>query len=233
MFLAHDSVTSSDHSKDTSWKIKTSTNSLPALDILNRNFPDLINNDVTCLLYHSATETNEHIWRCPSLLPYIRNTFRILAKYAEDILKKMRTNWTCASWTRSNIPIPSIGPETTIPLSPRTNALLLLRSYVSENLYRCFRIHFNTHKATSKAILNLWKFLCPLSKRMFGSFVRWHGSNRKINMASRKRVSNYIGKIGLQVLHVIFVTLLTLPIGGLMYVRKRLFWESYLRFVRI
>uniref|UniRef100_U9T205 Uncharacterized protein n=1 Tax=Rhizophagus irregularis (strain DAOM 181602 / DAOM 197198 / MUCL 43194) TaxID=747089 RepID=U9T205_RHIID len=50
---------------------------------------------------------------------------------------------------------------------------------------------------------NVWKFRS----------LAWKQS--KINMASRKRVSNYIGKIGLQGLHVIFVTLLTLPIGGL------------------
>lgn len=35
--------TSCTHSKNTSWKIKTSTNTLPALDILNRNYPTLIN----------------------------------------------------------------------------------------------------------------------------------------------------------------------------------------------
>ncbi|EXX68364.1 uncharacterized protein OCT59_029311 [Rhizophagus irregularis] len=57
------------HTKDIAWKIKCSTLSLPMLDILNRNFPKLLNDLTLCLLCKSNVETNNHIWICPA--PYI------------------------------------------------------------------------------------------------------------------------------------------------------------------
>lgn len=39
-FNGHSDVTSDSHSKDLAWKIKTSTKSLPTLDILNHNYPN-------------------------------------------------------------------------------------------------------------------------------------------------------------------------------------------------
>ncbi|PKC69871.1 hypothetical protein RhiirA1_455444 [Rhizophagus irregularis] len=65
-FNAQDSNTSFAHSKDTAWKIKTSINTLPTLDILNRNFPDLIQNKTTCLM----------------------STFTQLASDADNIIRK-------------------------------------------------------------------------------------------------------------------------------------------------
>ncbi|PKC66601.1 hypothetical protein RhiirA1_459506 [Rhizophagus irregularis] len=41
------------HTKDIAWKIKCSTLSLPMLDILNRNFPKLLNDLTLCLLCKS------------------------------------------------------------------------------------------------------------------------------------------------------------------------------------
>lgn len=60
-FFHHNSrnnTTCDTHSKDTSWKIKVSTNTLPTLDILNRNFPDLIKDNTTCLLCHATHRGN-------------------------------------------------------------------------------------------------------------------------------------------------------------------------------
>ncbi|CAB4426581.1 unnamed protein product [Rhizophagus irregularis] len=48
-YNGHETATSTQHIKDTAWKIKRSTLNLPTLDILNRNFPKLIKNH-TCLL---------------------------------------------------------------------------------------------------------------------------------------------------------------------------------------
>ncbi|EXX71702.1 hypothetical protein RirG_076130 [Rhizophagus irregularis DAOM 197198w] len=77
------------HSKDVSWKMKTSTNTLPTLDVLNRNFPDLIKDNINCMLCHNNSETNDHdLWKCPSLLPHIRSAFQELAILAQDILHK-------------------------------------------------------------------------------------------------------------------------------------------------
>jgi hypothetical protein len=38
-----------------SWKNKNATYNLPTMDNLQRNFPDLIQNDTNCLLYNSFT----------------------------------------------------------------------------------------------------------------------------------------------------------------------------------
>lgn len=70
------------HTKDYTWKIKMSTNSL-----LNTRYPDLIQDRTDCLLCSSATESNAHFWSCPTLLPLIRTSFVSLASKLEDILK--------------------------------------------------------------------------------------------------------------------------------------------------
>lgn len=87
-FNAHKEPTSNKHTKDVSWKIKTSTNTLPTLDILNRNYPNLIRNRTNCLLCNSQTETNQHIWQCPNLIPDIRSTFLLLLEVAGKILRE-------------------------------------------------------------------------------------------------------------------------------------------------
>ncbi|PKC03923.1 hypothetical protein RhiirA5_423012 [Rhizophagus irregularis] len=134
-FNAHKEPTSNKHTKDVSWKIKTSTNTLPTLDILNRNYPNLIRNRTNCLLCNSQTETNQHIWQCPNLIPDIRSTFLLLL---ED-------------------------------LPPSEDAILLIRSYVTQDLYHIFKVHFNTQKEANRALmaflqlslqlikLNVWK----------------------------------------------------------------------------
>ncbi|CAB4482912.1 unnamed protein product [Rhizophagus irregularis] len=89
-FNAQDSNTSFAHSKDTAWKIKTSINTLPTLDILNRNFPDLIQNKTTCLM----------------------STFTQLAYF---------------NWIYKDLP-------------PSVEAILLIRSYVTHDLFRVLKL---------------------------------------------------------------------------------------------
>lgn len=52
--------TNAQHTKDLAWKIKTSTNALPTLDFLNRNFLNLLKNYTTCFMCNVADETNNH-----------------------------------------------------------------------------------------------------------------------------------------------------------------------------
>jgi ribonuclease HI len=70
-----DRATSLKYSKLVSWRIKTSTSSLPTLDILNRNYPDLLNGFTECFFCHSELESNDHLWSCTKVLELLRPIF--------------------------------------------------------------------------------------------------------------------------------------------------------------
>ncbi|PKK57646.1 hypothetical protein RhiirC2_797669 [Rhizophagus irregularis] len=63
-FNGRNDSTNEKHTKDLKWKIRCSTLSLPTLDILNRNYPLLINNNITCLFCEIEPENNHHLWTC-------------------------------------------------------------------------------------------------------------------------------------------------------------------------
>ncbi|EXX70865.1 hypothetical protein RirG_083660 [Rhizophagus irregularis DAOM 197198w] len=67
--------TSEQYSKHISWRIKCSSNNLPTLDILNRNYLDLLNNFNTCFLCSVDKESNDHLWNCPKVLSIITPIF--------------------------------------------------------------------------------------------------------------------------------------------------------------
>ncbi|PKY58950.1 hypothetical protein RhiirA4_481295 [Rhizophagus irregularis] len=69
--------TSQQYSKHISWRIKCSSNNLPTLDILNRNYPELLKDNDICFLCSSAKETIEHFWNCPKVLEIITPIFAI------------------------------------------------------------------------------------------------------------------------------------------------------------
>lgn len=179
-------TTSKLHSKDVSWKVKSSINSLPTLDTLNRNFPDLIKDQTNCLLCDNAIETNEHLWRCASLLPHIRTSFQELADCAQEILRKDADKlnlYITDSIKYSNTFRWSLRSEETIT----DNAILLLRSYVSEDLYRSFRTHFNTYVATVKSSLKFMDLSGRLIKQKIWK-VRssaWKDKKRTLNITKR------------------------------------------------
>ncbi|RGB38132.1 hypothetical protein C1646_756069 [Rhizophagus diaphanus] len=60
--------TSQQYSKHVSWKIKCLMLNLPTLDILNRNYPELLYGYDTCFLCENDKETNDHFWNCPKVL---------------------------------------------------------------------------------------------------------------------------------------------------------------------
>lgn len=47
----------------------------PVVDILNRNYPDLLNNFTTCFFCHNEKEMNVHLWSCPSIHSLLQPIF--------------------------------------------------------------------------------------------------------------------------------------------------------------
>ncbi|PKY55690.1 hypothetical protein RhiirA4_475331 [Rhizophagus irregularis] len=102
--------TSKQYSKHISWRIKCSSNNLPMLDILNRNYPDLLNNHDSCFLCSTNKESNEHLWNCLRVLSLITpifidhyNKFKTLitsesnsvyALYSDSIMRNPIFKWT-------------------------------------------------------------------------------------------------------------------------------------------
>lgn len=60
----------------TSWKIKCSTHSLPTLDILFRNYPDLLKGFTSCFFCNNDFEDNQHLWTCSKILDILRPIFK-------------------------------------------------------------------------------------------------------------------------------------------------------------
>ncbi|PKY49035.1 hypothetical protein RhiirA4_422638 [Rhizophagus irregularis] len=181
---SRDTYTSDAHSKDISWIVKSSTNTLPTLDVLNRNFPKLINDDTNCLLCNDALETNAHLWHCPALLPHIRSTFQELAEQAQIILHKYADKLNLCIMDSIKY---SDSFQWSFNLNDdiTDNAILLLRSYVSEDLYQKFRSHFNTHKATVDALLKFMSISCQLIKRNIWKVrsAAWKQKKRTLNIS--------------------------------------------------
>ncbi|PKY17906.1 hypothetical protein RhiirB3_430623 [Rhizophagus irregularis] len=102
--------TSNQYSKHISWRIKCSSNNLPTLDILNRNYPELLDNFDTCFLCSAAKETNDHLWNCPCVLTLITPIFKehynkfktlitsesdsLYALYSDSITRNRIFTWT-------------------------------------------------------------------------------------------------------------------------------------------
>ncbi|GBC44856.2 hypothetical protein RhiirA5_417186 [Rhizophagus irregularis] len=62
------------YSKHVSWRTKASSYNLLTLDILNRNYPNVLN---ICFFCDNTQESNEHLWTCPQtntlLIPWTNN----------------------------------------------------------------------------------------------------------------------------------------------------------------
>lgn len=80
-YNSREDSTSFSHTKDVSWKVKSSTKNLPMLNILNRNYPKIIKNRTTCLL---CTQ-HDHIWNCSFLFPHVKQCFLKLANDLETL----------------------------------------------------------------------------------------------------------------------------------------------------
>ncbi|PKC05193.1 hypothetical protein RhiirA5_378822 [Rhizophagus irregularis] len=140
------------HSKDTKWKIRCSTLSLPTKDILHCNFPLLIPADkLDCFFCNNDMETNEHIWTCPQTRVIIMNIFMKLGQDLINLLNKQADKHSLIindsvkysktfRWAFRNEPI-------------HPAAILLMKSYVTRDLVGIFRSHFNTIKTITTLLL--------------------------------------------------------------------------------
>ncbi|PKB94059.1 hypothetical protein RhiirA5_439656 [Rhizophagus irregularis] len=68
-------ATSQSYSKHVSWRMKCSNYALPTLDLLNRNYPDILKGFDTCFLCSNSTETNEHFWICSESINILKDIF--------------------------------------------------------------------------------------------------------------------------------------------------------------
>ncbi|PKY59610.1 hypothetical protein RhiirA4_482490 [Rhizophagus irregularis] len=87
-FNGHNDTTSPQHSKDTKWKIRCSTHTLPTLDILNRHYPLLMNGFNQCFFCENENETNDHLWTCPNIRMTIQQLFIDLSTKLIALLQK-------------------------------------------------------------------------------------------------------------------------------------------------
>ncbi|GBC17948.1 ribonuclease H-like domain-containing protein [Rhizophagus irregularis DAOM 181602=DAOM 197198] len=76
-YNGHDEATSSQHCKDTAWKIRCFTKTLTTLDILNRKFPKLINN--VCCINRRRKPTTTY--------GYVLNLIKLSAQIANSLIK--------------------------------------------------------------------------------------------------------------------------------------------------
>ncbi|PKK62541.1 hypothetical protein RhiirC2_790232 [Rhizophagus irregularis] len=159
--------TSQKYSKHISWRIKCSSFNLPTLDILNRNYPDLLHGYDTCFLCEQDKECNYHFWNCPEVLKIITPIFKkhytifknlitsgsnsTYALYSDSI-----TRCTIFRWTR-NIP-------NSIKDIPDLHCFLL--NYIPIGLSYPFKAAKISKAITKKILL---KFIFDLYKDIYES----------------------------------------------------------------
>ncbi|PKY45935.1 hypothetical protein RhiirA4_460671 [Rhizophagus irregularis] len=150
-FNGRNDSTSPLHSKDVKWRIRCSTLTLPILDIMNRNFPLLIKDRTQCLLCDNHIESNNHLWECPKNYDIIKTIF---IQMGDSLIKLLNTHAD-----RLSLVIPdSIKYSQTFKWAYRSEpihpvAILLLKSYISNDLLGIFRAHINTMKYIIKILL--------------------------------------------------------------------------------
>ncbi|CAB4435335.1 unnamed protein product [Rhizophagus irregularis] len=166
-FNGRNDSTSPLHTKDVKWKIRCSTLTLPTLDIMNRNFPLLIKDRTQCLLCEDHVETNNHLWECPDNYDTIKLCFM---QMGDNLIKLLSNKADRLSLVVSD----SIKYSPTFKWAYRSDpihpvAILLLKSYISNDLVGIFRSHINTMKQIVNLILpymqecsiliklNIWK----------------------------------------------------------------------------
>ncbi|PKY51280.1 hypothetical protein RhiirA4_468208 [Rhizophagus irregularis] len=173
------------YSKIASWRIKCSTYSLPTLDILNRNYPSLLNGFNTCFFCHTTVETNLHLWTCPAVISKLIPIFikhhdilRIIistnsnshsALFADAIKYCEVFNWTT-------------NPPNTIDDAPHLHCLLL--NFVPTELLSPFKAA-NIGKQLIKK--NLFQFLLDLHHDIYNTIWKersslWKEKKQSLNI---------------------------------------------------
>ncbi|PKY59297.1 hypothetical protein RhiirA4_481908 [Rhizophagus irregularis] len=134
---------------------------------MNRNFPLLIKDRTQCLLCHNHIESNIHLWECPENYDIIKSSF---IQMGDSLINLLNTHADRLSLVISD----SIKYSQTFKWAYRSEpihpvALLLLKSYISNDLLGIFRSHINIMKHIIKIIMpymqqcsilikvNIWK----------------------------------------------------------------------------
>ncbi|PKK76469.1 hypothetical protein RhiirC2_707376 [Rhizophagus irregularis] len=155
-YNGHNDTTLSLHTKDLRWRIRCFTLTLPTLDIMNQNFPLLIKDRTQCLLCNNTADSNTHLWKCPVNYERIRACFIALGDkfidllniYAEKLISSIRDLVTHSNTFRWAYYSKHIHPV----------ALLLLKSYICNDLVEIFRSHI-------KSMKNIIKILFPFTQK--------------------------------------------------------------------
>ncbi|PKY50670.1 hypothetical protein RhiirA4_467264 [Rhizophagus irregularis] len=165
-------------------------------------YPILIKADIlNCFLCNNVPESNEHLWNCVNLRDEIKNCFLTLGQQLMDLLNAHADK-------HSLLINDSIKYSKTFRWAFRNEdlhpaALLLLKSYVSQDLVGIFRAHFNSIKTIIRFLLPFfytcsitfksviwksrnekWKHLCDvlgLTKQSFKDYRKNLKSNRNHN----------------------------------------------------
>lgn len=169
----------------TTWQIKTSTNTLPTLDILNRNFPKITLDCAKWLLCDNETETNNHFGnvQCSTQLLKTRS-FTSLAWILQATLQREADKLSICvpdtikhsktfKWAFEQQPI-------------KMEAILLMRLYVTHDLFSIFTAHFNTHKSISSILL-------PSLNQIAENSIRQMEGTGKRRIISQNNISKTTG----------------------------------------
>lgn len=151
-YNGRDLAISSTHTKDTAWKIKLSTFTVAILDILNRNYSAIIDNQLTCLLCELEPETNLHVWSCTKLSEAIKYYFCILANKLEQIFTQYGDKFTttCKDTIKYSPTFhQAVYSNTSDPYIPQ-EAFLFFYAYITTSLVNIFKLHFTSSKTAQK-----------------------------------------------------------------------------------
>ncbi|PKK63163.1 hypothetical protein RhiirC2_789305 [Rhizophagus irregularis] len=206
--------TSEQYSKHVSWRIKSSSNNLPTLDILNRNYPDLLNNHETCFLCLTEKESNDHLWNCPRVLSLITpiflehyNKFKTLitsesesvyALYSDAITRNIIFKWARTRPPNQIIDIPDLHcllmNFVPISLSYPFKAAKISKNKTKKLLLKfLFDLHKDIYETIWKARASAWKEFKKthhIMKKSFNNYQRDHNRDTNQNRRTRHRNNN-------------------------------------------
>ncbi|PKK62779.1 hypothetical protein RhiirC2_789854 [Rhizophagus irregularis] len=206
--------TSEQYSKHVSWRIKSSSNNLPTLDILNRNYPDLLNNHETCFLCLTEKESNDHLWNCPRVLSLITpiflehyNKFKTLitsesesvyALYSDAITRNIIFKWARTRPPNQIIDIPDLHclliNFVPISLSYPFKAAKISKNITKKILLKfLFDLHKDIYETIWKARASAWKEFKKthhITKKSFNNYRRDHNRDTNQNRRTRHRNNN-------------------------------------------
>ncbi|POG67801.1 hypothetical protein GLOIN_2v1843361 [Rhizophagus irregularis DAOM 181602=DAOM 197198] len=153
------------YTKHVSWKIKCSSNNLPTMDILNRNYPDLIKENEPCFLCSLHIETNDHLWNCPQVLSIIKPIFeKFYEKFKTIITSESNSVYALYSDSITQNPIFKWTKKPPTQIADIPELYCLLRNFIPTNLTYPFKAAKISKTITKKLLLN---FIFDLHRELY------------------------------------------------------------------